>query len=294
MNPAARAKTHPMADLDSISTSPADWPVTVHKMGRSIFDPVWAEQEHADRRSELIHVLKGRVRIETPGYTIAGSVGDTLYTPAGTPHKDVFPRGTIFEVYLIQFSWTEEPTMLGRYHPRELARASRAARPMFASAFDQLYREFTTELAFQQPMVALRTGQILYELCRAAAMRRREADESPQRIAGDRRRQIMDAARKLIDERLDGPISLDELAAAIDVSPYYLSRVFSQESGFTLSSYVTRRRMEKAQAMLAAGERSIKEIAYAVGYRDSHYFSRVFRSQFHVAPSAYRRQVRSG
>lgn len=162
---------------------------------------------------------------------------------------------------------------------------------MFASAFDQLYREFTTELAFQQPMVAVRTAQILYELCRAAAMRRSEADESPQRITRSRRRQIMDDARRLINQWLDRPISLDELAAAIEVSPYYLSRVFSQESGFTLSSYVTRRRMEKAQQLLSRTDQPIKQIAYAVGYRDSHYFSRVFRSHFHVAPSAYRRQV---
>ncbi len=243
--------------------------------------------------AELLHVLRGRVRIETPHYTVAGNVGDTLYTPANMPHRDVFPHGTVFEVYLVHLDWTEEAAMLERFHPRDLARASQAARPMFASAFDQLYREFTTELAFQQPMVAMRTGQILYELCRAAAMRQQSAGESNKQIAHHRRQQIMNDARQLIDDWLDRPISLDDLAAAIEVSPYYLSRVFSQESGFTLSSYVTRRRMEKAQHLLAHTDQSIKQIAYAVGYRDSHYFSRVFRGQFHVAPSAYRRQVQA-
>ena len=261
-------------------------------MGRSIFDPIWAEQQHTDRHSELIHVLRGRVRIETPDYTVAGTTGDTLYTPANTPHRDVFPRGTVFEVYLVQFHMTDEQATLGQYHPRELAKASRAAQAMFASAFDQLYREFTTELAYQQPMVALRTAQILYELCRAAAMRREAAGESSQRIGQQRRQQIMTETERLIDQWLDRPISLDDLADAIDVSPYYLSRVFSQQSGFTLSSYLTRRRMERAQHLLAQGDKSIKEVAYAVGYRDGRYFSRVFRSHFHVAPSTYRRQIR--
>lgn len=268
------------------------WPVSVHQMGRSIFDPIWAEQQHTDTRSELIHVLRGRVRIETPSYTVAGTAGDTLFTPAGTPHRDVFPAGTVFEVYLVQLWWSEEAAMMQRFHPRELARASRAARPLFASAFDQLYREFTTELAFQQPMVALRTAQILYELCRAASMRRREANDVPHRISRQRRRRIMHEARRLIDHWLDRPISLDDLAAAVDVSPYYLSRVFSQESGFTLTHYVTRRRMERAQQLLVQTDDPIKQVAFAVGYRDSHYFSRVFRSYFHLAPSVYRQQLR--
>ncbi|MBL4699746.1 MAG: AraC family transcriptional regulator [Phycisphaeraceae bacterium] len=267
------------------------WPIKVRQMGRSIFDPIWAEREHRDSNSELIHVLRGHVRIETPTYTLKGVAGDTLFTPANTPHRDIFPRDTIFEVYLVQIQWADEEEVLKQFSPIELAEVSGMSQAMFSNAFDQLYREFTTESTFQQPMLAVRAGQILYELCRAAARRKYAASESPQLIASERRRQIMTDTRKLIATWLDQPISLDALAQAIDVSPYYLSRVFSQENGFTLSSYLTQQRMEKARQLLTQTTLSIKEVAYAVGYRDSHYFSRVFRGAFYISPSAYRRQA---
>lgn len=268
------------------------WPVKVHQMGRSIFDPIWAEREHTNDHSELIHVLRGHVRIETPTYTLTGASGDTLFTPAHTPHKDIFPRDSVFEVYLVHLDWTDEQAILQQFSPVELAHVSSGSQAIFGNAFDQLYREFTTESAFQQPMVAVCAGQILYELCRAATRRKYAANESPELIASDRRRQIMNDARKLIATWLDQPISLDALAQAINVSPYYLSRIFSQENGFTLSSYLTQQRMEKARQLLTQTNLSIKEIAYAIGYRDSHYFSRVFRGSFSVSPSAYRRQVK--
>ena len=267
------------------------WPVSVDRMGRSIFDPIWAEREHVDARSELIHVLRGRVRIETRDYTVAGQPGDTLYTPAGTPHKDVFPRGSVFEVYLVQFRWTQEQAMLERLHPMELAEASRRSRSLFGRAFDQLYREFVTDLEFNQPLVSIRAGQIIYELCRGAAMRKRAAADSREQISRQRREQIMEEVTGRIHATMHEPISLDALAEAVGVSPYYLSRVFSQESGFTLSSYITQVRMEAAERLLAETRLSVKEVAGRVGFRDSPYFSRVFRGWFHVSPTSYRRQL---
>ncbi len=272
-------------------TSDITWPVTVRKMGRSIFDPIWAQREHVDVYSELIYVLRGKVRIETPTYSVSGQAGDTLFTPANTPHKDVFPRDSIFEVYLVQLHWTEAATFLKKFHPVELTEAARSSRARFGQAFNQLYREFIGDLAFARPMVAMRVGQILYELCRAAAMRKRTTIDSPDQITRQRRQQIMEGARRHIDQSLHEPISLDVLADAVGVSPYYLSRVFSQESGFTLSSYITQARMALARRLLADTRMTIKEVACRTGYRDSHYFARVFRNWLHVSPSDYRRQL---
>ncbi len=274
------------------SSSPKSrWPVVVRQMGRSIFDPIWSEREHVDANSELIYVLQGRVRIETPRYTLNGRSGDTLFTPANMPHRDVFPSGTLFEVYLVQFEWADEAAMLRQIHPLELTRAASRSHARFGRAFEQLYGEFVNVLAYQSTMMSIQVSQILYELFRAAAMNQQAAGESSEQATTGRRSQIMHRARQLIDERLNQPISLDALAEAIGISTYYLSRVFSQESGFTLSSYIMQQRMNKAQKLLAEGDRSIKEIAFATGFRDGHYFSRVFRGHFNVSPSIYRRQI---
>ncbi len=81
-------------------------------------------------------------------------------------------------------------------------------------------------------------------------------------------------------------INLEELALALGISQYHLSRVFNAESGFSLPEYLTMVRMEKAKILLSEGQKNISEVAYAVGYEDSSYFSKVFRKHFGCRPSA--------
>lgn len=263
--------------------------VNVHQMGRSIFDPVWAEVEHANQRCELIHILQGTVRVETPTYVINGEAGDTLLTPSGTLHRDVFPRGTVYEVYLLHVDWSQEQQMIDRYSPPLLAQAATTARTVFADAFDRLYNEFINDQPFHQDLVHILAAEILYKLCRYAELLNNDeacAHAGPQQV----QRNIMEETRQLIDRMLTQAISLDDLAERLQVSPYHLSRTFSREHGFTLSQYITHRRMEAAAVLLVTTEQSIKDIAASVGYPDSHYFSRVFREHFSQAPSVYRQR----
>jgi len=286
----ANTKTRQRTQNQEASGMPAPdrWSVCVHQMGRSSFDPIWAEREHTDVHSELMHILQGEVTIVTPDYQITGASGDTLYTPADTPHRDVFARDKPFEVFLVQFHWPQEKKTLQQMHPTNMATAARSVRPQFSLAFEQLHQEFTSDLPYHRELVDLHTTDILYQLCRCTQLNNKP---SPEHSGRDSRQRIMHEAKQLIQQKLAEPISLDDLAATIGVSAYYLSRVFSQESGFTLSSYLTHRRMERACELMQQSGWSIKQIAYAVGYRDSHYFSRVFRRHFDLTPSTYQRQA---
>jgi AraC-like DNA-binding protein len=257
-------------------------------MGRSIFDPIWAEEQHVSQGSELMHVLRGSVKVETPGYSIAGREGDTIYTPRGVPHRDVFPAGSVFEVYLVIFDWPDEPAMLERFEPRQLAQLGRETKARVAEDFAELYQDFLANRPFNRELTRLRLQQIIFTLCRDAA----KGAEEPPRASHDgaaRRHEIMTQAKRVIDERLSSPLGLEDIADALSISPFYLSRVFSQESGFTLSSYLTRTRMEKAAELLRREPtRKIAAVAAEVGFRDAHYFGRVFRGHFGVSPAAFR------
>ena len=63
--------------------------------------------------------------------------------------------------------------------------------------------------------------------------------------------------------------------------------------GVTPITYLTRYRLKQARALLEAGQRSITEVALAVGFADSAYFSRVFQREVGVSPSAYQRGQRA-
>ncbi len=93
-----------------------------------------------------------------------------------------------------------------------------------------------------------------------------------------------------IDRDPTAPASTGELAAEAGMSERTFYRHFREATGLTPALYRLRARLERAAEMLAdPGEtRSITEIALACGFDDSNYFSRQFRQQLKVTPSAWR------
>ncbi len=82
--------------------------------------------------------------------------------------------------------------------------------------------------------------------------------------------------------------SLREMAAAIGVNEDYLGRVFRQELGLSPGDYLNRYRIKQAKELLQQTDNSIMAVAHKVGFKDSAYFSRVFRKLVGQSPSAYR------
>ena len=84
-------------------------------------------------------------------------------------------------------------------------------------------------------------------------------------------------------------ISLDRVAQKVNISPNYFSAMFSQEVGQTFVEYLTGKRISEAKRMLRQTDMRSSQIAFAIGFRDSHYFSFVFKKVTGSTPSEYRR-----
>lgn len=78
------------------------------------------------------------------------------------------------------------------------------------------------------------------------------------------------------------------MAASVNLSPNHFSTIFSQEMGQTFIEYLTSVRMEKAKGLLRSTSMKTSEIAYAVGYKDPHYFSYLFKKTQECTPREYR------
>jgi two-component system response regulator YesN len=100
-------------------------------------------------------------------------------------------------------------------------------------------------------------------------------------------RAIIIQAKALIDDLYQQDLSLEEVARAVAISPFYLSRLFREEMGLGFTEYLTRLRLEKSLTLLAQGL-TVKECSFAIGYNDPNYFSRLFRKHFKVSPTEYR------
>jgi AraC-like DNA-binding protein len=94
-----------------------------------------------------------------------------------------------------------------------------------------------------------------------------------------------------IDEHLEEQISLATLAGLARLSPYYFCRAFKQSLGVPPHRYHTRRRIERAKALLAKPSPSVTEIGLAVGFSETSSFTAAFRKVTGVTPTAYHRSL---
>lgn len=91
-----------------------------------------------------------------------------------------------------------------------------------------------------------------------------------------------------INAHLERKLSLAELAALAQMSPYYFASLFKQSTGFAPHQYITVCRIEKAKQLLKKRELTIIEICQLVGFQTQSHFTRVFRKHTATTPKAYR------
>ena len=85
-------------------------------------------------------------------------------------------------------------------------------------------------------------------------------------------------------------ITVNELAAAISISPTHLSRIFKQETGISVSEYIRQRKIDMAKNLLRFSGYDYVEIAVMLSYSSQSHFIQHFRSQTGMTPKAYRKQ----
>jgi len=85
-------------------------------------------------------------------------------------------------------------------------------------------------------------------------------------------------------------VKLDDVAAAVHLSPFHLARLFKQVTGASPHQYLVQVRVNAARSLLSAGsgQRSLAEVAAAVGFADQSHLTRQFKRHFGVTPSQVR------
>lgn len=100
--------------------------------------------------------------------------------------------------------------------------------------------------------------------------------------------QLVVRAQNYIRDNFQKDLSLDEVSRQLDLSPYYFSKLFKEETGSNFVEYVTNLRICRAKELLMQDGHSMKEICAAVGYSDPNYFSRIFKKNTGVTPTEFR------
>lgn len=98
-------------------------------------------------------------------------------------------------------------------------------------------------------------------------------------------------AKDWMDQHYCEEVTLDEVAAKVQLSPFYLSKLFKENFGQTFIDYLTQKRIKLAKDLLISTEKTFKEICFEVGYHDPNYFSRVFKKITGLTPSEFKKMA---
>lgn len=109
-------------------------------------------------------------------------------------------------------------------------------------------------------------------------------------VASDSDEHIRNRVIPYIQEHIAAPITVTEIAQAVNLNPQYLMRLFRKQMGCSIIQYVTRYKMELAKDMLIHTSISNAEISDKLGYLNTTYFLKVFKENEGMTPGAFRKK----
>lgn len=97
--------------------------------------------------------------------------------------------------------------------------------------------------------------------------------------------------KNLIEEHYKTKHSASDYAEMLNISPKALAKITKSHFNKTLTNLISERIIIEAKRELYLTSKSVKEIAFALGYDDEHYFSRFFKKKMDISPTLYRETV---
>lgn len=235
---------------------------------------IWNLREHSHPYLELIYFIDGKASVSTSGNTLDVALFDIVAYPPGVKHRETLDASSHQEIVCLwlelcsgatlpfSFKLTDEDGELGALcqwaHENRLRRREH-------------YRDLEEHLL---------KSILLYMEQKFSA-----ADSSG--VAA------LDRSRAYIAEHYSEDFDVEKLAKVACVTPSYLSRLYKKHLGTSPMRYRNAVRIEKAKQLLLVKSPSVEEIAEVLGFEDTKYFSRLFRSTTSFTPTQFRRKYHS-
>lgn len=261
---------------------------TLRSFGICLFDDIWRKRFHVNAHWEFHFIRHGHLELHFEKSHFHAGPGDLVLVPAATLHCDQFDSNGEFEVYMASFDWPQAADAfykaVGGPVVNKLTETQRAD---IRLQLDLLYNDNQAETDYDQLLSQARFHAVLLLTLKYLALNQAApAIREQQQNRRKRNQWLINEVKNYISKHYAQPLSLEMLAEFLSVSPFFLSRVFNSESGFSLSEYLTMVRMNQAKTLLLDGRMNVSEIADSVGYEDSGYFSKVFKRHFGCSPSS--------
>ena len=230
--------------------------------------PIWNFTRHSHPYLELMYFMEGRSGLEVESQQMSITLYDAVVYPAHWAHQEAAAAEQRREVICLWISLPE----LELSKPIQLHDRDGSLARLFTALHQEAERDRPEPLILEYEMKLLLTTIL------------RSRSESRDREG------TLTYVLQYIHAHYAEPITLDQLASLEHISKSYLSRLFKQQTGRTVISYINSLRIETAKRLLTATRENINEIAYKVGFESPKYFYRSFRALTGDTPAGFRKR----
>lgn len=223
--------------------------------------------------------------------------GDMILLRPSVLHKSAYPEGPSSKRLIINFMLPKDMFQMKEHYqalmePFEekvpIFRFEPAVRKQLYGGLDEIYL-MTKAPAFcnspvDQLMIHMKLMQFLYSLCNLK-------DQNIYRTgpaANPSASKIYDIT-SYIHTHYQEELSLQSLAKTFYISPCYLSHQFKKVTNFTLTKYIQITRSQNAKYLLQTTDLNISTIAQQCGFQSFSQFNRIFRQEYDISPSQFRK-----
>lgn len=196
-------------------------------------------------------------------------------------HGDYSLSDKIFGRYFENLVRKYQSVLLFKYFVLDMVKSLKDALADYIPA--QLQEEFSSLVTVEgADILKTRMEELLGRVCTYTAQSRKSRQED-----------LTERILRYVQEHAFSPeLSLERLGDEFGLSPYYISRFITEQTGENMKSYITQLRLEETKRLLEGTELPIQEIVSHIGYLDTSSFIRKFKRETGETPGEYRENRR--
>ncbi len=190
----------------------------------------------------------------------------------------------LWQLHWVHFYGPNMAAIYKKYQERGGLPCFRAADPGgYAALLDELY-------ALAESDTYVRDMQIYEKLIALLTLLMEESWHPDTARTPGSKKQNLQEIKDYLDTHYTEKITLDALAERFYINKFYLTRVFKEQFGQSVTNYLVQLRITQSKRLLRFTDRSIEAVAQECGLNDANYFSRLFKKVEGTTPGEYRRQ----
>lgn len=276
------------------------WGFYVNGVG---FAKTGPNQDYPDNNEHsLSHAFSWDVGRTLYDYTLVFiSKGEGLFESSQVPLRKI-KEGTCFFLYpgiwhrykpIPNLGWEEYWVSFSGSYPDELMHKDFFS--LEASFVDIGFNEYFLDL-FHRLIETVKTADIVYQqvipgitleiLGIVNSISRYKVENN-----NDQTFRLISKAKFLLQEAIEDPINIEEMAKDLPMGYSKFRKVFKQKTGLSPNQYYLELRLNKAKALLKTTDLNIIEISHLTGFETLFYFSALFKKKNGVSPKFYRRSI---